>query len=730
MATTHRDTLLGRINNIPVTDFFSAGQRAQLRNAYASETENVCLATLNANPTDQGLIDEAVSRFPTQTAQGAAPAVEQASQLFTAPTAPLFTGLEKNGDPNATILSRDLQINKITSWADDISLDKTAVATFISTRGMGKTFLLKRTCDIQHRRIQEARQKARIISFDGSEVRTTKDAYMLWKKAIIRHIRVLFHNCEIDGIIFKSSDLENANTVDSTVYPTLSKWISGVMNSSLTDAVNELVRLTDIAIPTDGIQRATCMFLLDNVQSLVSLDTHLTSEGSASHTSRETHLLDALLASISFGRHLIIIAGTSDHNLNKLCDHSTYRLTRIPLNILSTMDDAYIMGQEIFAYRNKEGQHITLPPGLLDTEKRNQCSHYLESAIYEACQIPRLLNVVFNKYWDCLSSHNKFLPQTITAEITKASRELYFPGWTYLLKFEVRDVALLFLHSRTQQNILNEGTGEPVQVNLPSTGLSVLELIEAGIIFPYNSSIVIPSLLWSPENHQETVRDHLTTAQQCIQKYGLSPKDLCVDVGQWWIDAYSTNRLGCIWERMLVSSIMARWIIASDFGKNPNVAFRRIYNLSQGSSQFSALPDIEINLTNGIKRGLREHQVQKEQCDYIGFNEEINNAHHDFNISGVMPCQAKLSFTQPTAEAVSKQLLGTVGKALLWFFIGHDEDHPKAPKHFRKSVVKDAIKRKQLVILNGAGCVSPLNVDLFIALKKVLRAFGEDTNEE
>jgi len=212
------------------------------------------------------------------TVQGAAPAVEQASQLFTAPTAPLFTGLEKNGDPNATILSRNLQINKITSWADDNSLDKTAVATFISTRGMGKTFLLKRTCDIQHRRIQEARQKARIISFDGSEVRTTKDAYMLWKKAIIRHIRVLFHNCEIDGIIFKSSDLENANTVDSTVYPTLSKWISGVMNSSLTDAVNELVRLTDIAIPTDGIQRATCMFLLDNVQSLASLDTHLTPE--------------------------------------------------------------------------------------------------------------------------------------------------------------------------------------------------------------------------------------------------------------------------------------------------------------------------------------------------------------------------------------------------------------------------------------------------------------------
>lgn len=76
MATAHRDTLLGRINNIPVTDIFSAGQRAQLRNAYASETENVCLATLNANPTDQGLIDEAVSRFPTQTAQGAAPASE------------------------------------------------------------------------------------------------------------------------------------------------------------------------------------------------------------------------------------------------------------------------------------------------------------------------------------------------------------------------------------------------------------------------------------------------------------------------------------------------------------------------------------------------------------------------------------------------------------------------------------------------------------------------------
>ena len=76
MATTHRDTLLGRINNIPVTDTFSPGQRAQLRNAYANETENVCLATLNANPTDQGLIDEAVSRFPTQTAQGAAPAGE------------------------------------------------------------------------------------------------------------------------------------------------------------------------------------------------------------------------------------------------------------------------------------------------------------------------------------------------------------------------------------------------------------------------------------------------------------------------------------------------------------------------------------------------------------------------------------------------------------------------------------------------------------------------------
>jgi len=70
MATTHRNTLLGRINAIPVTATFSAGQRAQLRNAYASEPEDVCLATLNANPTDQGLIDEAVSRFP---AQGAAP---------------------------------------------------------------------------------------------------------------------------------------------------------------------------------------------------------------------------------------------------------------------------------------------------------------------------------------------------------------------------------------------------------------------------------------------------------------------------------------------------------------------------------------------------------------------------------------------------------------------------------------------------------------------------------
>ena len=140
--------------------------------------------------------------------------------------------------------------------------------------------------------------------------------------------------------------------------------------------------------------------------------------------------------------------------------------------------------------------------------------------------------------------------------------------------------------------------------------MSTAQLIDDAVIFPYGSAIVIPTILWRISLANERNQKVINQVKETLKNFGIDMNDLLVDTSRFWDQAYDAYLLGTVYERLLVSSFMGRWILATNYGKDrQRVSLRELYSLAEESSQFGNLPDIPLCFASGILRGKQEHKV-------------------------------------------------------------------------------------------------------------------------
>jgi len=201
---------------------------------------------------------------------------------------------------------------------------------------------------------------------------------------------------------------------------------------------------------------------------------------------------------------------------------------------------------------------------------------------------------------------------------------------------------------------------------------------------------------------------------------GIQLEDLLVYSKKWWKMALNIHTIGTFWEKLITSSLAVKYYLHQLDSPGEYLPLTKIYKLSNSAQAYPLLTLFSVNLSEGVIVPEKEVTVRDILSKAIYHNSQ-QNAHHDIILSANpnnIAIQCKYSFYDPGGDAISSQLVGC--KYLLWFYLGCDEDSSDAPKNYKTEMVISALKENQLGFLNGAGCASPLSIDLLILLKEIV----------
>ena len=263
--------------------------------------------------------------------------------------------MEPNGD-NLPLLERRDTLKQIAQYFDTIdNTPKYGAICIITSRGMGKTFLLKKlghhqlgNAGITIPHLKEAGLVGRVIGIECEAARPNfgskfDDFAKFWQLMIAAHITMLFKDSNVNGINFVPLSYESVVNVyrhQLSRTPT-ERWILAFCEKPITIACQEFIHLSNMAFGTQS--QVKPVFLLDNVQGLARLSTDIESKvAKVKHT-----VLSLLLQQLYEYRPPCLIAGTSDGNLQLITDYSLVHpipvyLTRIRTKYIQELGQAMV----------------------------------------------------------------------------------------------------------------------------------------------------------------------------------------------------------------------------------------------------------------------------------------------------------------------------------------------------------------------------------------------------
>jgi hypothetical protein len=606
---------------------------------------------------------------------------------------------------------------------------KFVVPTLITSRGMGKTFLLKRlglqrendAIDIPE--FKNAGKVGRVISIETVEaVNAFGDASLsietcFWQSTIILHLAHIFNNTTVDGIYFESFSLNKILSLWNVESKTkFESWAKKTLENSVDYAFSELTRLTNLAFRVHDT--STPLFLLDNVHSL----TTPTSVQSTSYTTKKPLFhtqLSSLLNKLTSVRPFCIVAGTADASLSLLSEYSNF----VPHNIYLTpfkMVDFEIYGEAYFQYLNQN----SLTKGIWP-EKVNE-NNILHAAVSSTCFVPRLLKLLVISWFDfCTFFENN--ENSFFVNFTKEAHKYYKDACENVLLMESEDLARLLLCC---------GVNMPFESNenIPGTNLVISDLVHAAIVFPYNDkTITFPTFLWGPFALSQTLKHQQkwTEVFQCVGRlvHGVELSDLFVPLCNFSL--FNLTEVGRCWEKIVASSIAVKYKLESLRLNREDIPLRVILNVDPNSPLQDVIGDITVSLTNGVQIPCvgSEATIETDFPNAIVANYNFPTAHYDLILStnskalfSKIAIQCKNSLHDPSASTVYKQLWQGI---LLWFYPGLKSG--SSPK-FQLESVKDAIKKNRLGFV-GIGAASIFSVEILTSLKLIGKTDFTDSRE-
>jgi len=268
---------------------------------------------------------------------------------------------------------------------------------------------------------------------------------------------------------------------------------------------------------------------------------------------------------------------------------------------------------------------------------------------------------------------------------------------------------------------------------IPSTALSVKDLIDVSIIFRYiESSYVIPAFFWLG---LEKIKKRTEEMDLVLKKWdtvlnvmanlipGLEFGDLYIFYTKWQTGAYNLHHLGLVWEKLIASSLAVKYYLHT-LGTAGPIPMTTMYSLGPNAQAYQMLSQLSVNLSGGIITPMKEVRALQQLQPGVYLNSNSTTAHHDIILSGTqktpnIAVQCKNSLTDPYGSTIEKQLSGC--EKLIWIYPGYEEEQKEPPKQYQVEAVKNALEHRKLCFLNGAGSASPLAIDLILQLKELFK---------
>lgn len=628
-----------------------------------------------------------------------------------------FPFFAPNGEEYLEVVARDDVLKEINRCVRDrITFQKYRPIVISTSRGMGKTFLLK-IFGMQKvpehlacAEVQKAGLCGRILSFDFSRddntIQSDDDVYTFFQRLMVFYLCRLFDGSNVDGINFarkdmlEISDLWRSKTTRSGGKTTLDRWFQKCYVFRVDEIIDEYIRLTNIAF--DVNYDFPPVFLLDEVGMLAAAKTNRISKFDGS---RHTWLSLLLTQLEGKRRPLSISTGTNNGRILDITEMSAMIPLVLSLSPFTREEDYWNYWDQMTAYKNRsrESNPVNISHDNLSL-----------SLIYSSYQIPRLLYTAHGTLFERLSEgvrNRNFILQDFESRAKTYYSEMF--GLLENNNFSDSDIAHIVLACGVYWFVRN--TSDCV----PGTQIPYDILIRRSIIFPYgNGSYVFPfKLIW---NAVGLIEGGVPDKRNEIQKLcgGLVPNldihDLHVEFDQMF--SYDLYNLGLSFERMFVSALATKYYLfgLSNSRADGYVKFSRLYNVEISDKKtIEALQEYSLNLSDGIVLDTKERFVNEgnlPKC--IIHNRNVHNAHHDIILHsnhGGIPVSSKYSSTLDGKD-IEKQKMVRRGsnekaKLLIWLYLGNDN---------RENLYDDLV-----VFLNGSGCCSSMSLDICVLVKKM-----------
>jgi hypothetical protein len=239
----------------------------------------------------------------------------------------------KDSDNHIDILGRDDVIKTINHIMHNrLNKDKYWPVIISTSRGMGKTFLLKKfgmqqiKDNLKSSIILDAIASGRVLSFDFTRhpnaIQNENDVYSFFPRLMVFFLCRIFDGTQVDGINFEKIKSFDEVAIATGQQLNFKRWLLKWQTTHGTEAtIDEYIRLTNMAFGT------TCdappVFLLDEIQTLCR-PTHVASSFNKDGTSQMHSQLSLLLTQLAGKlKPICICTGTNSGKLISITEKST-----------------------------------------------------------------------------------------------------------------------------------------------------------------------------------------------------------------------------------------------------------------------------------------------------------------------------------------------------------------------------------------------------------------------
>ena len=619
-----------------------------------------------------------------------------------------FPFLQLNEDKYLTLVDRDEILREINDVALEPRAPKYTPIVISTSRGMGKTFLLKMIGlqkvppSLVCQPIQDAGKCGRIISMDFSRIAEdsmlkAEDIARFFPQLMVFYLSHIFRGCRVDGIYFEEIIKFSKVTDFKGSQPRYNAWKSDCLDLDTDGMIKEYMRLTDIAF---GVKCSTPpVFLLDEIQKLCT-ETNIQSTYDGS-----VHTLLSLLLTQLAGKYwpICICTGTNNGRIMNITD-----MSRINPKVLSLtpLKSGYLQNwKEMTSHRNLLiGQ---------STEELEDTPLF-RSLVYATYKIPRLLCIAHGVWFKSRLGANADVHCLFRYE--KKAITYYKEMKTIWNDFAPEDIAHIIFATGCRWPV-----PDPDQ-NIPGTRIPWSFLVNKSLIFPYQTGYYLfPfGLIWSQTDDavaESTVDCKSKVQEVCcslvknldIKHLFMRYSDICVS---------DPHECGMLFEKLLTASFAVKYYLWKLQHGDVNVKFTSLYPLSSYHAS-SLLDNRTIDFSQGIDFPETEATVEKVSDHSVTRNREVTTAHHDMILSskeGPIPVQVKASFRTPSAKDIISQLAVTRGAdkqvdILIWISLTDSQT----------GVIKNKFK-EQVVFLDGSGVCNGMSMDMFQEAKKLEKA--------